>query len=502
MKLRRFDTSRNRRLGGLFALALILVAAGCRRDDSVQVDRNLPPETYITQGPDVSPNPDDPTDIFYRAHLFWRGEDDDGTVAGFRFAIDDTVASDSWVYTTQTDSIFRFPVSNLGSLEHLFLIRAVDNLGKQDETPDTLRFESFTVANPTARFLPELSIVNGVQRLLEPGDTVRIFSDVTLFWTGDDLDGEVVGWESLFNLQIIPTEHAVEERSRSFEDLTSADHALSVSAVDDAGARSASPARFDLHSNLGSVTTIDRQSLVAKLPRDWMVPPDTLEIRPFDASGALVDTIPSLATVTASWTAVDPDTDIERYDWSFGQSSGRTQHPVTSATTLDNPDSPHVGLYGAAGEFYVRATDVFNELERKNDDRVLVVPIGFRPTCTFENEDEGTVPINQFHFFEFSAGDIDSDPALMIFEYQFLDFESSTAEIGPLNPDSLWIPRVFDASDTSDAGDKRLKIRGLDNSGLRFPSVWDTVVFRLGPPESGPEASRAEAESVQPVWVR
>src|SRR5678816_27840 len=72
-----------------------LLAFGCERDDSVTFDRNRPPETFITQGPENSID-DDPTDLFYRAHLYWRGEDLDGTIAGFRFAIDDTSDPGKW----------------------------------------------------------------------------------------------------------------------------------------------------------------------------------------------------------------------------------------------------------------------------------------------------------------------------------------------------------------------------------------------------------------------
>ena len=67
----------------------------------------------------------------------------------FYIAVDDTFDASYWTYTTSTDSIFRFPVAEIGPMEHLFLIRAVDNLGKQDPTPDTLRFEAFTAAPPT-----------------------------------------------------------------------------------------------------------------------------------------------------------------------------------------------------------------------------------------------------------------------------------------------------------------------------------------------------------------
>ena len=80
MKLRRFRA--DSRLLWTVGIALFggAVFVGCIRDKTVGVDRNRPPETYVTMGPDESSDPNDPTDIFYRAHLFWRGEDPDGTV--------------------------------------------------------------------------------------------------------------------------------------------------------------------------------------------------------------------------------------------------------------------------------------------------------------------------------------------------------------------------------------------------------------------------------------
>jgi hypothetical protein len=91
MELWRFETANRPRWAAICALLAIALGIGCERDDTVQVDRNRPPETFITFGPEPSNDPRDPSDLFYRAHLFWRGEDTDGSIAGFRFAIDDTV---------------------------------------------------------------------------------------------------------------------------------------------------------------------------------------------------------------------------------------------------------------------------------------------------------------------------------------------------------------------------------------------------------------------------
>src|ERR1700752_4449172 len=115
MMLRSFS---HRHRWGAFVSAGGLVgvlAVGGERGETAAVDRNRPPETFITEGPVNSEDPDDPTDLFYRAHISWRGEDVDGRVVGFRYAIDDTTDPGAWGYPTQNDSVFRFQVGAVGS---------------------------------------------------------------------------------------------------------------------------------------------------------------------------------------------------------------------------------------------------------------------------------------------------------------------------------------------------------------------------------------------------
>jgi hypothetical protein len=476
----------------------LALGSGCERDSTVAVDRNRPPETYVTQGPELSPDPNDPTDLFYRAHLFWRGEDIDGTISGFQYALDDTSNPEAWSYTPRTDSIFRFPVSELGTLEHLFLIRAVDNLGKRDPSPDTLRFESFTRANPEVRFVPDKVLVNGQPTTLRSGDTVAVFSDVKFVWTGEDEDGEVAGWESLFDTQIEPTAHERSDTTRTETRLDSDTHSLQVSAIDDAGARSTSPAVFSVHANLGTITTFDPDKFVAKLYRPWAG--DTLVTRPVASDFAIVDTIPSLAVVQAAWSSRDPDTQVIRYNWVFGEAQGQTFDPDTSASTLSDTENPNVGLWNPRMRFFIRATDEFFQVERPRD--TLFIPVGFQPRFDFENEDEGVIPINTPHRFAFTARDRDSDSTEMRFEAQFLELDRDST-FGPVPADSMFLEWTFLSGDTTEPGVKRLRMRGLDNTGLRYPSRWDTVEFRLGPPPSGPgeaRSSRRAGSGIRPAW--
>ena len=503
MKLRHSKTGRSGSFWGLLVLGFLALVAGCERDNSVEIDRNREPETFLTQGPENSENPTNPTDLYYRAHLFWHGEDLDGTIAGYRFAIDDTAEASDWMWTTKTDSVFRFSAGAVGAREHLFLIRSVDNLGKQDPTPDTLRFESDTRARPTVRFVPEKMIVNDEPSLLETGDTVRVFSSITFAWTGSDEDGEVRSWESVFGAEQTPRQHERSDTTRTENGLPSGPHTLTLSAIDDAGARSTTPSSFKVHSNLGTVTRLLPDHFVAKLPRPWISGTDTLVVdEVFDESGTILDTIPSRAIIAASWTFEDPDTEVRRFNWVFGRSQGATDYPDTSAVSLESTANPNVGIYAVSARFLVRATDQFGQVERARD--TLFIPVGFRPVCEFVTDDVGAVTGGTTKDFRFTREDLDSDPSLMRYEYQFLDFDSSpTVEDDPLPDDTLAVSRFFGHEDVS-LGIKRLKIRGLDNSGSNYPSAWDTVTFTLVPAaiETPGEGQDAARRAVRPAWSR
>jgi hypothetical protein len=480
----------------------------------LQIDRNRAPETYITRGPDISPDPDRLTEYYYRAHLFWRGEDVDGTVEGFRFAIGDTSDPSAWSYTTRTDSVFRFPVDPLGSRTHTFYIRAVDELGKQDLSPDTLRFTAFTSHRPQVRLLFDLTRVNGViypfvhqnePRPLDGEDTVRLFSSVTFVWTGSDVDGEVAGWTSQFDTDLEPVWHDRFDTTRTVENLESGTYELFVNAFDDAGAKSELPAKAKMRANFDSKTTINPESMVAKLPRPWIGPTDTLVIRPLDASGAAIDTIPSRAIVSASWTSVDPEGYMSHFLWSFGESQGINDFTDLDASTIEvRNDSLNLdGTVGLTdtGEglwFFVKGVDIFGNVEEKPP--ITVIHVNYPPTVSFENEDEGWLPTGETHDFRFTANDSDGPSSPypdhpadgLIFTYNFpeLDGEQADSTIGPLNPNLWKVSRAFDASATNPPEVKRLVIQAFDESGTIRASAPDTVLFRVfESPEPGAGAA-------------
>ena len=65
MTLRRSRAATRIRWTVSLALFWGAILNGCERDDIASVDRNRPPETYVTMGPpDSSVNPNDPPNIF------------------------------------------------------------------------------------------------------------------------------------------------------------------------------------------------------------------------------------------------------------------------------------------------------------------------------------------------------------------------------------------------------------------------------------------------------
>jgi hypothetical protein len=483
-----------------FALLAIALAAGCRRDDTIAVDRNRPPETFVTLGPAVSDDPENPVDLYYRAHLFWRGEDVDGTVRGFRWAVDDTTDPGAWKWTTQTDSIFRFAVGDIGAEEHLFLIRAVDDLGKQDATPDTLRFESFTLASPVIDLncvtVDAVSPTLGQINDLSSGDTVEVFSDVDVCWCGSDQDGFIVGWESKFDNETGWTFHEVDDVCRSFADLTPGLHVITVRAIDDAGAKSSNVARIRVFSNFDPVTTIDVASIVARAPRPWLGPsPDSdLVITPF-VSGP--DTLPLNSTVEMCWSATDIDGPIIRYSWTFGELNGQTSATcvATDTTGLPDPGGPcptcptperlQITDTGRGIPFLVKAIDVYENNEGRPD--TVFIFVNFQPTVQFVTPDTTVAPGAPVEFW-FAGDDKDSDPAALRYRWRFSDQTSGT-QAASLHPDSLFVRRAFTPSEI---GSITLQVWAQDASGsVRESEPAEIDILVLEPPLPAGRRERA-----------
>ena len=471
MRLRHLDTPDRLRWAAVVALVSLAGAAGCERDDPPAVDRNRPPQTFLTVGPPVSPDPENPTPLFYRSPLFWRGEDVDGTVAGFEFAIDDTTEPGAWKFTTKTDSVFRFSVSEIGPREHLFLIRAVDNEGKVDPTPDSLRFEASSEP-PTVRFTDVY--VNGV---LNPeianGDTVEVMSDVTVCWTGSDPDGEIAAWESKFNTQPTWVLHERQDTCLTRTDLVADWHTFTVRAIDDAGGKSLSEARFRIRSNFDPKTTIDTTSIVATAATPWIHPDSVLTIRYRDGMGNAQDTMPLNSRVSFCWSSTDIDGPVVRYQWQVDAAGGATESTCVTSHSLLSTSSTDVPRY-----IFVKGIDVYGSVEQAPDS--IPIHVNFAPRAEFVVRDTQDVYIPELFRWYFTGDDIDSNPDSLRFLWRFLDFDQLFTNDSLIVQDSnRYVQRSFVPSQVGGSPIKRLLIKARDPSGTRRESRVDTAYFRL-----------------------
>ena len=175
-----------------FPLLCCLGALVSCAKDPVRVDRNRPPQTFLVAAPAES------AQASYRIHLYWRGEDPDGYVAGFLWSWDDSSIG-AYRFTTKTDSIFELTVNDSATLfggsgqtqpgqvkAHTFFIRAVDNLGKADPRPSIFnrRIYNASTEKPSVRFVG--SVPSGAEV-----DTICDNTPLTICWTGSDVDGYV-----------------------------------------------------------------------------------------------------------------------------------------------------------------------------------------------------------------------------------------------------------------------------------------------------------------------
>lgn len=139
---------------------------------------SLEPETELT----YAPVDNDTTAV--RVHFYWSGFDRDGEVVGFRFAIDADTARPftEWHSTSGKDSTFLFSVDPIIELRmHVFMISAIDNVGRYDHSP-ARRFFSSRTKPPTSQITRGPSPYNP-----------RVGPTFTFEWSGTDPDGSPMG---------------------------------------------------------------------------------------------------------------------------------------------------------------------------------------------------------------------------------------------------------------------------------------------------------------------
>lgn len=207
-----------RPLAGLVSFFLVIVglALGCREDVPPLFRRNQVPQTTLTVVPE------DSAQGYYRYHVYWRGEDSDGRILRYIFAITDTLSrneEDNWnpgiaedrdrgIYTTRTDSVFIF---NSARGRQAFNITAIDDFGDRDPSPARAFFRIIDNGLPCVRFLGVRAFGTSDTRLhpcgeaspcsaqVAPPCTIPTFTNFKVSFTGVTGNGGITGvqWQGI-----------------------------------------------------------------------------------------------------------------------------------------------------------------------------------------------------------------------------------------------------------------------------------------------------------------
>ena len=223
-------------------VSIVILLAGCTKFSPGDVNENIPPQTTL------SFSPDEGDDANYRVRMNWFGWDPDGKVNYYWTKWD----SFDWVRVASTDSVFLVSAPHVDSLldplkgyeYHSFSVKAVDNEGAEDPSPEHITFNAFTL-------VPNTEIVRGPSGVTGPM--------VTFEWSGTDRDGVIVSydyeflyWDISASEWILDTSEDsldVDHTTANFGPLTAGDKRFRVWATDDAGARDQTPAIRDFTCN-------------------------------------------------------------------------------------------------------------------------------------------------------------------------------------------------------------------------------------------------------------
>ncbi len=160
----------------LFLFSAIFVLKGCEQGgiSGEELENELPTTSLTVDQANLPEN----TLLSSRVNLSWWGNDPDGYLLGYEYAINDT-SENAWTFTTKTDSIFTLPITAGQAADTvLFKIRSVDN--RQARDPIGAR-----IVLPVRNTVPTIEF-NSNQL---PPDTT--FTTASFGWTVQDQDGLV-----------------------------------------------------------------------------------------------------------------------------------------------------------------------------------------------------------------------------------------------------------------------------------------------------------------------
>lgn len=156
-----------------FIIAFIVFFGSCKEPLSGTLNENQPPSTKLTI---ESINRSDDFRLSSQINISWFGQDPDGYIKGYEYAINDTSES-AWTFTEKTDSTFILPISPGQQVDDvLFKVRAIDNDDLRDPVGARLVF-------PIVNSKPTVSI----NKTQSPPDT--LYSVSSFGWNFNDPDG-------------------------------------------------------------------------------------------------------------------------------------------------------------------------------------------------------------------------------------------------------------------------------------------------------------------------
>ncbi len=244
--MKRMDSAKSIWTVCAVTLLFILILPACRELQSGP-DRNQAPNTILTSAPPETVN------ATYKVHLYWRGEDRDGTVERFMWYKSDSVMTlrpednpDAELldwnpdarksdylkgrFTTKTDSVFVFTGydDEVGALENkqAFHIAAVDDGGVIDPSPARLQFSARVKGLPEVEYWLER---NGEVVPYNPQelDTISMFKNFKVGFRATTPNGAINGYQWSYGDTVYPDTNR-DNRPEWFEDLEYEDGAVKI----------------------------------------------------------------------------------------------------------------------------------------------------------------------------------------------------------------------------------------------------------------------------------
>jgi len=162
---------------GIIFIAVLGAVLTCSTEKSTTPNPNMSPDTHLFLR--LSDSLQYPGETVSMQILHWYGDDPDGEIDGFEWCWEDTA---NWTYTVDVMDTFFVPI-RVAQDTFTFYIRAIDNKGLKDPTPDLMAF-------PIRNSPPEVNFpIDFVQRYSR--EVYTCFSQFTIGWSGSDLDGDI-----------------------------------------------------------------------------------------------------------------------------------------------------------------------------------------------------------------------------------------------------------------------------------------------------------------------